>query len=60
MAKVHRFFRCEDAQDLVEYTLLLALVALGSLLIMQRTGSSAQPIWAGGSTMLANAALQTR
>jgi Flp pilus assembly pilin Flp len=59
MATVHQFSRGEDGQDLVEYTLLLVLIALASVLILQRVGSSAEPIWAGGSSMLESAASQT-
>ena len=59
MATAHRFFRCEDGQDLVEYALLLALIAMAAFLILQQTGAATQPIWAAGSTELQNAALQT-
>jgi Flp pilus assembly pilin Flp len=58
MNTVHRFSVSEGGQDLVEYTLLLALIALASFLILQQTGASAQPIWAAGSTQLQDAALQ--
>ena len=49
----------DDGQDLVEYSLLLALIALASFLILQQTGFSVQPIWAGGSNTLQCAAMQT-
>jgi Flp pilus assembly pilin Flp len=59
MNTAHRFCVIEDGQDLVEYTLLLALVALVSFLIFQQTGAATQPIWAAGSAQLQNAVLQT-
>jgi Flp pilus assembly pilin Flp len=56
MDTAHRICHGEDGQDLVEYTLLLALVALASFLILQQTGASTQPIWAAGSAQLQDAA----
>jgi Flp pilus assembly pilin Flp len=57
MDTVHQFFRCEDGQDLVEYTLLLALISMAAFLILQQTGASTRPIWAAGSTELQDAAV---
>jgi Flp pilus assembly pilin Flp len=59
MDTVNRFCLGEDGQDLVEYSLLLVIVAMGTILILQQTGSSITPIWAAGSSTVQNAALQT-
>jgi len=39
------FARGEEGQDLIEYTLLLALVCLGSAALMANTGHSVEHIW---------------
>ena len=59
MDTFRRFCRCEDGQDLVEYTLLLAMIAMACFLVLYQTGASTQPIWAEGSNQLMDAALQT-
>jgi len=46
----------EDAQDLIEYTLLLAFVCLASAALMTKAGRSVATIWTATSTTLANAA----
>jgi Flp pilus assembly pilin Flp len=46
----------EDAQDLIEYTLLLAFVCLASAALMTNAGRSVGTIWNATSTTLANAA----
>ena len=55
---LQNFFQDEHGQDLIEYTLLLAFVALGSAALMTRAGSSVKTIWSVSSTTLANAAIQ--
>jgi len=50
------FCVCEEGQDLVEYTLLIALVALGSVSLMKTQGASISPIWGSASTLVNNAA----
>jgi Flp pilus assembly pilin Flp len=49
------FLRDEQGQDLIEYTLLMAFVALASAAIFTGAGSSISGIWGKGSTSLANA-----
>lgn len=50
-------FRHEDnAQDLVEYTLLLGFVALAAIGIMSQAGVSVQGPWTAAQTTLAKAA----
>ena len=46
----------EQGQDLIEYTLLLAFVALASAALFTTTGGSVSTIWGAASTTLINAA----
>jgi len=50
------FWQEEDGQDLIEYTLLLAFIALASASIFLSAGGSISSIWTQGSNTLANAA----
>jgi Flp pilus assembly pilin Flp len=52
---VQNFMNDEQGQDLIEYTLLLAFVALASAAIFIGAGNSISGIWAGANTRLANA-----
>jgi Flp pilus assembly pilin Flp len=46
------FWREESGQDLIEYTLLMAFIALASAAIFISAGGSLANIWTtGGSTM---------
>lgn len=49
----------EDAQDLIEYTLLLAFVALLSAALMSKAGASVSTIWTAASNNLSNAAIKS-
>jgi Flp pilus assembly pilin Flp len=51
--------RDEQGQDLIEYTLLLAFVALASAALFIGSGGSVQQIWGAANTNLANAASQS-
>jgi Flp pilus assembly pilin Flp len=55
---LYRFWAEEDAQDLIEYTLLLAFVALGSAALFRGAGQSTSNIWNAASTTLSNAAVK--
>ncbi len=46
----------EQGQDLIEYTLLLAFVALASAALFLGTGSSVSGIWGAASNNLSQAA----
>ena len=48
--------RDEQGQDLIEYTLLLAFVALASATLFIGSGQSVGNIWGAASTNLLNAA----
>jgi len=50
-----RLLRDERGQDLIEYTLLLAFVALASAVIFAGAGGSLAGIWRTGSNSLSNA-----
>ena len=51
-----RFVREENGQDLIEYTLLMAFIALASAAIFIGAGSSVKTIWQNANTQLATAA----
>ena len=48
----------ESGQDLIEYTLLMAFVALGSAVLFMGAGSSIQGIWATTNSQLTAANTQ--
>jgi Flp pilus assembly pilin Flp len=52
---VNVFLHEECGQDLIEYTLLLAFVALASAAIFVGTGGSISGIWQTANTQLSNA-----
>lgn len=51
-----RFWNEEDGQDLVEYTLLLAFVALASAALFISAGTSINNIWTAANSRLGQAA----
>ncbi len=54
---LNNFLREESGQDLIEYTLLLAFIALASASLFLNAGNSVNSIWQAGSTQLSNAAV---
>ncbi len=50
------FLRDEQGQDLIEYTLLLAFVALASAALFISAGGSVTTIWQAANTQLGSAA----
>lgn len=50
-----RFVKDEQGQDLIEYTLLMAFVALASAAIFTSAGTSIAGIWGRASTQLSAA-----
>ena len=50
------FVKDEQGQDLIEYTLLLAFVALASAALFTSAGKSVSTIWTAASTQLNAAA----
>jgi Flp pilus assembly pilin Flp len=52
-----KFCQEESGQDLIEYTLLLAFVALASASIFISAGNSINSIWQSGNNTLSGAAV---
>jgi len=52
---IFEFFADENAQDLIEYTLLLAFVALASAAVFKGAGASIGGVWTVANNRLANA-----
>ena len=50
------FVKDEQGQDLIEYTLLMAFIALASAAIFSNVGTSVKTIWTSASTNLSTAA----
>jgi len=53
---IKNFLRDESGQDLVEYTLLLAFVALASAALFIQAGGSINTIWTTANSRLGDAA----
>jgi Flp pilus assembly pilin Flp len=51
-----KFWNDEQGQDLIEYTLLIAFVALASAALFLGAGGSIKTIWQTTNTQLSNAA----
>jgi Flp pilus assembly pilin Flp len=56
MTLLKRLLSDEQGQDLIEYTLLMAFIALASAAIFVSAGGSISGIWGTASTQLVNAA----
>ncbi len=52
---IKKFTSDEQGQDLIEYTLLIAFVALASAAIFVGAGSSISGIWGNSNTQLTSA-----
>ena len=52
---ISNFLRDEQGQDLIEYTLLLAFVALASAALFIGAGNSVKGIWTATNTQLSSA-----
>ncbi len=55
MNTLTNFINDEQGQDLIEYTLLLAFVALASAAVFIGAGNSISGIWTAANTRLSNA-----
>ena len=55
MTLLHNFWNDEQGQDLIEYTLLMAFVALASAAIFLGAGGSIKGIWNVSNSQLAAA-----
>jgi Flp pilus assembly pilin Flp len=52
MNALRNFWRDDQGQDLIEYTLLMAFVALASAAIFLGAGGSVSGIWSTGNSQL--------
>jgi Flp pilus assembly pilin Flp len=52
MTFLRSFWREEEGQDLIEYTLLMAFVALASAAMFMGAGKSAKGIWTNAAAQL--------
>jgi Flp pilus assembly pilin Flp len=52
------FWQDDNGQDLIEYTLLMAFVALSSAALFASTGSSVSKIWSSSNSTLSTAAVK--
>jgi Flp pilus assembly pilin Flp len=52
---INNFIRDEQGQDLIEYTLLLAFVALASAALFVNAGTSVNGVWTTANSRLAAA-----
>jgi Flp pilus assembly pilin Flp len=55
MTFLRNFWNDEQGQDLIEYTLLMAFVALASAALFIGAGGSVKGIWSKAATQLASA-----
>lgn len=53
---INNFLKDESGQDLIEYTLLMAFIALASAAIFISAGGSISSIWASANNQLSTAA----
>ncbi len=54
----HSFVKEEDGQDLVEYSLLLAFIALAAVAVLTNVQTSINKLWKTVNTQLKNANTQ--
>ena len=52
VSRLKMFWQDESGQDLIEYTLLLAFIALASASLYLSAGNSVQGIWSNASSQL--------
>jgi Flp pilus assembly pilin Flp len=55
---IRAFLKEEGGQDLIEYTLLMAFVALASASLFISAGSSVSKVWSTTNTTLSTAAVK--
>lgn len=53
---IYQLWSNDEAQDLIEYTLLLAFVTLSATALMRGAGGSVDTVWTAASSTLSNAA----
>jgi len=58
LGSTNGFWQDDQGQDLIEYTLLLAFVALSSAVLFTTTGTTVSKIWNVSNTTLSTAAVK--
>ena len=53
--QIRKFMNDEQGQDLIEYTLLMAFVALASAALFLGAGGNISGVWKSGNTQLSTA-----
>ena len=56
ITSIQAFWQEEDGQDLVEYSLLLAFIALAAVALLSGIGGNITKIWQSVSTQVSSAA----
>ena len=56
MTSIRHFLNDDQGQDLIEYTLLMAFIALASAAVFVNAGTSVNQIWTKASGQLSTAA----
>jgi Flp pilus assembly pilin Flp len=59
MTQIQTFLRDDQGQDLIEYTLLMAFVALASAALFLGAGGSIKGIWSTSNSQLSAASAAT-
>jgi Flp pilus assembly pilin Flp len=59
MKAIRKFWNDEQGQDLIEYTLLMAFVALASAALFLGAGGSIKGIWSTSNSQLAAANVES-
>jgi Flp pilus assembly pilin Flp len=54
---LRKFLTDEDGQDLIEYTLLLGAIVIGSAAIFSNAGQSVNTVWKDAKNVLSTAAV---
>jgi Flp pilus assembly pilin Flp len=54
-ASIAKFWKSENGLDLIEYTLVMAFLALASVSIFIESGGSIRDLWTGSNNQLTNA-----
>lgn len=55
IGSIQEFIRDEQGQDLIEYSLLIAMIALACVAVMLGTGRTVPGVWVSAGNMLTNA-----
>ena len=56
LERLNRFWRAEDGQDLIEYSLLITFIAIATMWVMGSGRPIVNAIWTGANTTISSAA----